>query len=482
MNFWAPENLREVTAGRWLRRPADNVPIDGLSTDSRTVKPGQVFLALHGDKFDGHDHLPAAAERGSPLLIIDREPASGTPLPPGASAILLVPDTLAALSHLAIAFRKLIRGKVIAITGSVGKTTTKQIIHAVLAAKHKGSASPKSFNNNIGVPLTILAADPGDAYLVVEVGTNAPGEIASLAAIVQPDVAVITTIGNAHLEGLGGIDGVLREKTSLLNFVAPGGLAVLNADAHGLTGYRQVVANTVTYGAGEQWDLRLTDYHADGVTATFQVNNHFTYKIPLLGRHNALNALAAIAIARYMHLSDEQIAQGLASAAAPHMRLNLRKLGPTDKPLVLIDDSYNANPDSMASSLAVLADYPVAADGRRIAILGDMLELGERSPELHRGLGELITAMPIDEAVFIGKLSQFAAAALAKNWPQTRVHAIAAWSADTAQHVAALLRPGDVTLIKASRGMGLERLIPVIETRMDPAAQPAARAGSAIAS
>jgi UDP-N-acetylmuramoyl-tripeptide--D-alanyl-D-alanine ligase len=465
MNFWGADNLKTVTGGRWLVEPRGETSFAGVSTDTRTLKPGQVFVALRGERFDAHDHLQQAVDTGAALLIVDREDSAASL--PGKTPTLVVGDTLASLSQLAAAYRRTLAAKVVAVTGSVGKTSTKQLIDAVLRARFKGSASPKSFNNSVGVPLTILAAEPDDAYLVVEIGTNAPGEVAALAAIAEPDVAVITNIGAAHLEGLGGIDGVFNEKTSILNHLREGGIGIVCTDSYRLTELARDTPNIFTYGHQITCDLWIVSYEADAAGSTFKLMNGQKYRIPLLGEHNAVNALAAIYIGRHMGLTQEQIAAGLAATCAPQSRLNIRRFGPATAPLLLIDDCYNANPESMASSLAVLAHYPKPAAGRRIAILGDMLELGQRGPELHRALGEQVSSLDVDAVLFVGRLSLFGAEAAARNWPQNRVHAFPSITDAAAAQVAALLRPGDVVLLKASRGMALERLIPAIESHLN---------------
>jgi UDP-N-acetylmuramoyl-tripeptide--D-alanyl-D-alanine ligase len=464
MKFWDIENLRDITGGKWLIRPTAAVEAAGVSTDSRAVKPGQVFVALRGEKFDGHDFLQTAADAGAALLLVDREEAAKN-LTGNRPAVLLVDDTLAALTQLAVAYRKTFTGRVIAVTGSVGKTTTKHIIHAVLATRLKGKASPKSFNNHIGVPLTLLSVEPTDQYVVVEIGTNHPGEIAALAKITQPDIAIVTYVGCSHIEHFGTIDAILREKASLLSYLTPGGLAIVNGDIEGLADYRRVVPAMITYGRGEQRDLRLTGYKpaADDV-AWFEVNGRNGYRLPLIGEHNALNALAAIAVARHLGFTDQQIADGLARATPPDMRMNVKTVGPADAPLTLIIDCYNANPESMRAAIGVLGSYK--AKGRRVAVLGDMFELGDAGPDLHRSMAEALIAAKIDAAILIGKLTLFTDEALSRSWPSDRVHALGAFTDATPAQVANLLQPTDTVLIKASRGMGLERLLPVIKERL----------------
>lgn len=470
MNFWTVQNIQQITAGRWLARPGEHiggrgVEMAGVSIDSRSIAAGQIFVALRGERFDGHDFLQQAADAGAPLLLVDR-PDSGSRVH-GSCGVLLVEDTLAALTHLAVAYRKAFAGRVIAVTGSVGKTTTKHLIHTALSLKYTGTASPKSFNNHIGVPLTILNAAARDQYLVAEIGTNAPGEITALGRIAQPDIAVITTIGAVHLEKLGSLEGVLREKASLLSHLTDSGVAIVNGDIPGLAAYRKVTPAMITFGRSASCDLRLTRYESQADGSVFEINGRWTLKLPLLGEHNVLNAMAAVAVARYMKLDEEEIADALAAATPPAMRLQAQRVGGAGASLTLINDCYNASPIAMAAAIGVLESYPAATSGgRRIAILGDMLELGDQSPEFHRQIGERLAQSGVDQVVLIGRLSMFAAETLLRSWPSERVHAIPAWATNTAAEVAALLEPGDTVLLKASRGMQLERIIPAIEERM----------------
>ncbi len=465
MRFWTLDNFREVTAGRWLRRPADDTaPADlaGLSPDSRRIAPGQVFCAIAGERFDGHQFIQQAIDAGAAMVMVEQE-ACLEGVRTGTAAVLLVDKTVSALGRLASAYRRRLGAKVIAVTGSAGKTTTKQMIHAVLASRYVGKASPRSYNNHIGVPLTLLAVEPRDRYVVVEVGSNAPGEIAALGRIVEPDIAIITHVGLAHVEKLGTLADVAREKAALLTSLREGGLAIVNGDIESLQGHLKVAPNLIRFGRSDACDLRLTDCHPTPGGARFTVNGRAAFELPLLGEHNAVNALAAVAAGRHMNLDDDQIAAGLREVAPPNMRLNVRRLGQGERAITIINDAYNANPDSAAAALAVLAAYPTS--GRRIAVLGDMLELGQQAPPLHRALGERVTGSGIDAAVFIGRAGLFAAEAAARVWDESKVHAIAAWDDQTADHVASLIRPGDTVLLKGSRAMGLERLVPAIEHR-----------------
>lgn len=477
MSFWSAESFREIIGGRWVarRRGGEPAHLTGINTDSRTLERGQVFLALRGDHFDGHRFLATAANAGAPLLIVDDAEAAAD-VPEGRCDVLQVADTQRALTQLATAWRRRLGGRVIAVTGSAGKTTTKHLIHTVLSSHYVGSASPKSFNNHIGVPLTLLAARPGDAYTVVEVGTNAPGEIAALARIVEPDIAMVTHVGAAHLEGLGGPEGVLREKASLLTHLREGGLAIVNGDIAGLQDYRKVVPTMLSFGESAGCDLRMTDYTAEAGGARFTVNGRWNFRLPMLGRHSAMNALAAIAVCRHMQLSEQQIADALAKVRPAMMRLEVQQVGPAEGGVTLINDAYNANPDSTAAAIDVLAEYPAA--GRRVAVLGDMLELGEEAAERHRRAGEQVAEAGVDAAVFAGRLMMFAAEAAAKRLPAERVLALPDWpEGDATERAAAMIEPGDTVLLKGSRGMRMERLIDAIVRRLTATDRPTTAGG-----
>ncbi|MHB1158164.1 MAG: UDP-N-acetylmuramoyl-tripeptide--D-alanyl-D-alanine ligase [Phycisphaerales bacterium] len=479
MTFWSFDNLRQITAGRWLVRPAgtetDMVLTSGggVSTDSRSISRGQIFIALRGERFDAHDYLPQVADAGAALLIVDRE-APVAAVRDRNVPVLLVADTLEALTRLAAAYRRSLTTHVIAITGSVGKTTTKQLLQAILSAHFRGSASPKSYNNHIGVPLTLLNVHPADRYVIVEVGSNAPGEIASLAKIIEPDVAIITAVGMAHVEKLGGILGVAAEKSALLRYLRPNGLAIVNGDAHALAEFLKPVQSVIRFGRENDCDLRLTDCRTLGRRLRFTINDRASFEMGLLGEHNAVNALAAVAAARHMNLNDRQIADALAQVQPPPMRLNIRTLGllPSSgggsAAITLINDAYNANPESMKAALAVLRTHqPDTPCARRVAVLGDMGELGEQSPSLHRQLGRQLAESSIDFAILIGPNMLYAAETLTKVWPPARVHIITSWTDQTPDQVAALLLPNDLVLLKASRYMGLERIVPAIEQRYE---------------
>ena len=305
MSFWNPDHVRSVVGGVWLSRGqmsrAGGDTLTGVCTDSRSVRSGEVFVALKGERVDGHAYVADALRGGAAMALV----GEGYSMPSAGSSgawVARVDDTGAALLRLATAYRRTLEGtRVIAVGGSNGKTTTCRLLQAVLSRGLKGSASPKSFNNAVGVPLTILRATRGDQYLVCEVGTNAPGEIGTLAKVVEPDIAVITSVGREHLEGLGDIHGVVREEVSLLSTLRPGGMAVVNADSGLLVeaasallaafnrarGQGAKTSLLVTFGTDARANLRIVQSSQDESGVSFTLNDRSAYRLGLLGLHNA---------------------------------------------------------------------------------------------------------------------------------------------------------------------------------------------------
>jgi len=475
VNFWTQANLRSAAGGgTWMNRPAEGAAqsrrIEGLSTDSRTIQQGQAFLAIRGETFDGHAYLLDAIEAGASMLIVDNPRAVDDDVMERARdvGILKVADARKALGRLAASYRQTLDGtKVIAVTGSNGKTTTTRLIGAALSARLRGTVSIKSFNNDVGVPLTILSARPGDQYLVCEVGMNAPGEMAPLAKMIEPDVAVITSIGRAHIEGLGSIEAIAREKAALLSYLRPNGVAVVTADTPLLAEYLKPVPNVVTFGRAASADLRLgevvhTSVPGGGDGLSFTVNDRWTYTIPLIGEHNALNAMAAVAVARRLGLDHDEIAKGLASAAPAEMRLSRRTVDGID----VFNDAYNASPESMAAAIRTFAALTPAAK-RRVMILGDMLELGAHGPQAHEEIGRLLcdVCRP-DWLVTVGSLALLIADQLTgEGVARSRLQMLSTLDDAQAAKIAEKLQDGDAVLIKGSRRMGLERVVKAIEKR-----------------
>lgn len=494
MSFWTPDNLRSASGGTWLvQPPRTHAILQGLSTDTREIVPGQAFLALRGENHDAHRFLDGAVRAGASVLIIDDEsaiPAGGVG---SAVCVLKVADTGKALLDIAAAYRLTLKGtRVIAVCGSNGKTTTARLIEQVLRTTLPGTASKKSFNNAVGVPLTILRAQPSDNFLLCEVGTNAPGEIAMLAAVVQPDIAVITSIGREHLEGLGDLEGVAREEASVLNFLSPNGCAIVNADAPGLAAAMRpppphsATHSTVRFGTGETGgggevpaDLRLADVSAiddPGFAGVgFTINGRLRVRLPMLGAHNAMNALAAFAVGRRMGIEEGRIIEALSGARGEEMRLQLVRVPlPGGGEARVLNDAYNANPDSMLAALDTLASL-TPTGGRRVAILGDMFELGPTADELHALVVDRLLAMrdSIGLAVLIGERMARAGTLLDRADRQAdRLLLLPATPSDDSacRAAAACIRPGDVVLLKGSRRMRLERVLAALAIEPVPVA------------
>ncbi|MFM9959482.1 MAG: UDP-N-acetylmuramoyl-tripeptide--D-alanyl-D-alanine ligase [Phycisphaerales bacterium] len=475
MLFWTPANLQVITNGVWLARPPSNdafrAPIDGAATDSRSLPANKVFIALKGDTFDAHDFLEAVSP--APLVIVNDEskvPAawrtSNASAPAPTPAVLRVESTLKALQRLAAAYRRALpQLRVVGVTGSNGKTTTTRILDSVLSIKLRGSASIKSFNNHIGVPLTLLAARPSDQYVVCEMGMNHAGEIAPLTDMARPDAAVITSIGRAHIENLGSVEAIAKEKASIFAGLKDDGVAVAPADTALLADYLRRLPHVVTFGRDQIADLRLThaeivhDEAGEASGQRFTVNGRWTYEIPLVGEHNIFNACAAIAVARRLGLNEDEITRGLAQARPPEMRFNRLSIAGVN----VINDAYNASPESVAAALRTFASlWPVGRAARRVLVLGDMLELGEHSDAAHDEIGRVIAATcPCDVLIMIGPgASRYEKAAGVNNARTLRFD-----SADdkSCREIAEELRAGDAVLLKASRRMGLERVVKALE-------------------
>jgi UDP-N-acetylmuramoyl-tripeptide--D-alanyl-D-alanine ligase len=449
------QQVRQVVAGTALTPlPSGLPPISAVCTDTRRLDKGCLFVALRGDRYDGHHFIPQAAAGGAIAALVEHLPADVLPN----VQLIQVPDTRAALGRLARRARADLLGKVIAVAGSNGKTSTKHLIDSALCGKLRGSISPKSFNNDIGVPLSIFPADPMQDYLVLELGTNNPGEIAALTEIARPDIAVITNVGAEHLEGLGDLMGVRQEEASVIKGLAPDGMLVVNGDDRDLVeAVHHCAGQRVTFGFGEHNDLFASHVHCDERGVHFRLNkSRREVFVPLLGRHTACNALAAIAVARKMGLREDEIIRNLSQAHGPEMRLQLRTAGP----FTVLNDAYNANPGSMKAALETVSALPAA--GRRVAVLGDMLELGAAAERYHREIGEFAAGCGLDLVLCVGPGGATIAESLvAGGQPPTSVGRYRD-SATLAARIRHRLQDGDLVLLKASRGVRLEAVATAI--------------------
>lgn len=468
MGFWAASNLARITDGRWLRPAAKPLTWRGVSIDSRRICRGQAFAAVRGERFDGHDFVDDAVANGAAWLIVER--------PTGRSgmdaATLLVGDTVDALNRIAAAFRRELRDagtRVISVSGSNGKTTTRHLIHAVLSAHNRGTQSPGNFNNRIGVPLTLLAASVDDDFVVVEIGTGQPGEVAALADVVRPDAAVITSIGREHLEYFVTVEAVAKEEASVLRYLNRSGLVVMPASGPGAGHLDAAVppgASAVRVGR----DVRCAhaSSHRIGTATRITLADGLCFDLSLPGAHNAHNAVSAVAVGRWMQVDDAAIAGALGHVSGPPMRSQVVHFGSDDSGVTVINDAYNANPDSVDAALRMIDDDRSAQrNGDCVVVLGDMLEMGDAGPAAHAAAAAALAGLTsnLRTVVLVGPLSVGAADVLRQMRPNVTVQTWSQWNDELPERVAALLRPTDLVLIKASRSIGLERLVPSIEQR-----------------
>jgi len=443
------KTIAAVTGGQIIHNGAD-VTVQGFSTDSRTLQAGDLFIPLRGERFDGHDYLAQAVRHGA-AACLSEEVVVGLNIP-----VVQVRDTLQALGDLAAAVRQRFSAPVIGITGTSGKTTSKEMLAAILTHTGPGLKSAGNFNNLVGVPLTLFGLRPNHQWAVIEMGMSARGEIARLAQIAAPQIGIITNVGAAHLQNLGGISGVARAKGELFIHLPPGGTAVINADDPQIC--QLPLANGVRrlfFGNCAEAQVRSSAITAAEGMVSFTLHLPDTEApvcLPLPGRHNVQNALAAAAAAWLLGVAANDIVAGLAEFKPCPGRMELIEL-PGD--LLLLEDSYNANPLSVRAALDALHD--LGRPGRRIAVLGDMLELGPAAPDLHHEVGALVPSRA-DWLFTLGELArEIAAGATAKGMPAERIVAVLDLD-ELLDRLQGLLAPGDRLLIKGSRGMRMERI------------------------
>jgi UDP-N-acetylmuramoyl-tripeptide--D-alanyl-D-alanine ligase len=495
-----PISLPDVIAavgGRW-RGPGEPppLPVVEVSTDSRAVRPGALFVALRGSRVDGRRFVGQAIERGAVAALVDGGGTDGGGAAGLAERLIEVPDALQALARLAAHFRDASEAERIAITGTVGKTTTKEFVGALLEGRHPTVRAPRSFNNLLGVSLTLLLADRRTRFIVCEVGASAPGELARLSRLVRPSRAVVTEIGQAHLAGFGDLDGVVRAKSEVFDGLVPGGTAFLKEDAPGrekLEAAARAAGGRVVLFGRDRGDYRITACRraqaGDPGIPAGEVPLGFRFEVmepggrreqlllPLPGLHNVANALAAAAVARDAGLGWDEIREGMGRLHLPPLRFDVKRVAG----VVVIDDTYNASVRSVRAALRETAEIPLPDRGRRFLVLGDLLELGDRSAEIHRGIGREVAESRLFEGLFtVGEESRLASgAALAVSRGRLAVRHFDR-PEDVAPGLGGLLAPGDLVLFKASRGIGLERAAEEVRRRLRSGEQEGVRACSTI--
>ena len=499
------KEILEAVGGQLLGNiDPDKTCVVNVQTDSREAAAGDLFVAIIGERLDAHRFVPGAMAAGAEGCLVSTAPES---IPDGKFCIL-VPDTTKAMGDLAACYRRKLGIPVVAVTGSVGKTTTKDMIASVLSTKYRTLKTEGNKNNHLGLPMTVFRLSSEDEIAVLEMGMNHLGEIDYLVRIAQPDVAVITNVGDAHIGILGSRENILRAKCEIFHGLKKGGTAVLNGDdellatlrpgvpkvgadaagaAVGAAGasacaagavcnseadhsdtatadravfaemYAQIEAGGFTYHWAGESDA--CDYKAVNIEDTLPDSVRFEAKtpigsfdveVPALGRHMIYPAMTAAAVGQYFGLSDEEIAEGIRDFKATHMRMNVEKL---DNGITLYNDAYNANPQSMKAALGILANAPAA---HKVAVVGDMLELEPFAEKLHRQVGEYAAELPIDTLVTVGgRAGWLAEAALENDMEDVRP---CADKEEAKKVLAELVKPDTALLFKASRGMALEEL------------------------
>lgn len=430
--------------------------VSGVSIDSRRIKPGDLFIALRGKNYDGHDYVIDAVKGGAKAILIDRNLPLADELKSGDVCVLKVDDTLLALGELARYYRKSLGHgvAVIAITGSNGKTTTREIIHHVLRKNRKGHRSPHNYNNAVGVPMSIFGIEPDHDFAVLEVATNAPGEIANLSRIAQPDIAVITGIAPSHLEGLKSIEGVCEEKSAIVTGLADRGVVICGADYPPLLEKLKPLGSPlIQFGIDVEADIVGTEVERTDAGIRFTTNDRCEISLPITGMCNVKNALAALAVVRRMGMTSSDFAEAISDFTAVPQRMSVHQVNG----ITIIDDTYNANPASMASAMEELEHYTKAR--RRVFICGDMNELGDAAEDYHVELGQKIAQSTIGLLLATGPLATVAAnAALKQGMGQSAVQKSIS-SKRLARLVKSLIMDEDVIMVKGSRSMEMEKVV-----------------------
>jgi UDP-N-acetylmuramoyl-tripeptide--D-alanyl-D-alanine ligase len=466
-----PAMASAMSAARTGALPAS---VPGLSIDTRTIAPGEAFFAITGESRDGHEFVPSALGAGAGLAVVARDRLAAMPRD---APLLVVPDVLEGLNDLARAARARVNAKVVAVTGSVGKTGTKDALRLVLGRQGATHAAVASYNNHWGVPLSLARMPRDTAYGVFEIGMNHAGEITPLTRLVRPHVAIVTAIAPVHLEFFGSLEAIADAKAEIFAGVAPGGTAVLNRD-DAQVGRLSAAARTagvvriVSFGEHADADARLLKVSLQAETSTVVARifgQDVTYKLGAPGRHVVQNSLAVLAAAALIGADLALAALALAELKAPVGRGERMTLDLPGGSALLIDESYNANPTSMRAALALLGQVPMQGLGRRIAVLGDMLELGPEGAALHAGLADGVVASAVDLVYCAGPLMKSLWDAL----PSERRGGYADTAAALEPDVLAAVRAGDAVMVKGSLG---SRMGPLVKALKRLSAQPDERA------
>jgi len=420
----------------------------GVSTDSRNIKKGELFIPIKGDRFDGHKFILASINKGASGSLVSKK----IKLPENIT-VISVKDTLKAFHQIARSYREKFNIPLIGVTGSSGKTTTKDMLASILSISGTTLKTEENYNNEIGVPKTLLTLNKIHKYAVIEMAMQGLGEIEELAWMARPNIAVITNVGSAHMEHLKSVDNVAKAKSEIMGFLKKKDIAILPADDKYFNYLKKKAkGKVVSFGIDAPADVKATTirYEGDGSSFIIETRDHrIAVSLPLPGKHNIYDALAAAASAYSLGIALSKIKKGLEKFKLSSKRLNIIY----SNNIRIIDDTYNANPDSMAASLSILENY----QGRRIAVLGDMFELGSIARKSHENIGKLAANLNIEQLITIGKLSEYTARSAASNG-LSNVH-IAKSNKMAVNIIKSILKPNDTILIKGSRGMHLEEIV-----------------------
>jgi UDP-N-acetylmuramoyl-tripeptide--D-alanyl-D-alanine ligase len=449
--------LEEVArySGGQLLKGDPRLPVDRLHTDTRTLVAGDCFVALQGDRFDGHAFVGQVKNRGAVAAVVSRRPNAAEA--PDDLALVEVPNTLEALQRFAAAYRRTLSARTVGVTGSSGKTSTKELIASVLRVRFKTKATEGNLNNHIGVPLTLMRLEEGDQYGVVEMGMNHPGEIAPLVGMAAPHIGVISSIGPAHIEFFEDQAAIAAEKAELIAALPADGLAVLNSDDEWSRRIADRTSARIAWvGSGPDSTWRAEDLQVATDHLSFVLRHNGSrarIRLPVVNRVMVANALLAAAVGRECGLTMDEIARGLEAVKLPGARMQVLNI----EGAWIINDAYNANPDSMKAALNALREFPKAT--RRLAVLGTMGELGAHATELHFLTGEYAAKQGVEFLVAVGPQAEsYARGAMAGGLSHQRI--VSAQDAEGAVSVLKpMLREGDAVLVKGSHFMGLERLV-----------------------
>lgn len=444
------QEIAEAVQGKLLNPEFAGEIVESITTDSRQTLNKGLFIPLKGERFDGHHFIEQVFEKGAIATLTMADTIQDARL-----ATIWVEDTQMALLSLAKFYRQKFQIPVVGITGSVGKTSTKEMIAATLSGKWQVHKTQGNFNNEIGLPLTLFQLEKNHEAAVIEMGMNHFGEIHRLTCTACPDIAVITNVGTSHIENLGSREGILKAKLEILDGLNPQGLLVINGDNDLLGSLKNLSVRTVTYGLDAKNDYWAENIRNQGMYTLADVttpHHHYAIRIKALGEHMVYNTLAAIAVAEHYNLTEAEILKGLESYEPAKMRMHITE---AEHGITIIDDTYNASVDSMKAALKVLSDYET--EGEKIAVLGDMFEMGEFAPKLHQEVGAFAEEVKIDKLICIGALAKNIEAGYHEAGGKNSYY-FETKEAFTAE-MGKLIKKADCVLFKASRGMHFETLV-----------------------